>query len=281
MAILIFLYLAFLLIYFYQYNLLPIEELIEWNDDDIIYDLLMKRKLNPTDTQKLLLNGTLDIDRIKYLLAKSNMTEMEKMDFIFCTFDIDGDENASKVQDLTANEIMEGIQLDKQYTEYSKGNKHRENQNPGKTRKLYVTSPFARWRLISKVDPAYQRKLYSDGFIRAVLPNTMNGIVVFEKLYKKTRNGTRPNNGTATYWMTEEEFYENEDDIIKNDKVSSGTLVELGKRDIAHKCIHNYWEKNILEDWQISSENGYSKEQLAEIEAAKIAVTNSRREISR
>ena len=81
----------------YKDSLLPIQTLIDWNGEQMIYDLIKNHSLKPKDARELLMTGTLNLDKTYQALVVSNLSDEEKLNFIFSSFNGAG-ENIEEIK---------------------------------------------------------------------------------------------------------------------------------------------------------------------------------------
>ena len=113
-------------------------------------------------------------------------------------------------------------------------------------------------------------------------PNIEDGVVLIEKLHKITsnrENGTveiKPDNESATYIMSEEEFIKMKALLIEQGKIDRTILTQKWwiTRDPNHWIAHTSgWEEALKNRFSINKENTrYSEEDLSKIDQL---ITNS------
>lgn len=253
----------------YQSNLLSIETVVDWGDTKLIYDLMSQNALKSRDVKKLLDDDLLDINKIKNILIK--YSDAEKVNFIYTMF------NGKELnQRNIRKELMQTLNGkigfeerkkqkiyetdDERYSIPILDSKEKHNQ--------YIVDPMLRWQFIQSLDKDCTNKMYSRDTGVFILPNVNNGSVVIEKLLKNTSNGVIYNYGSATYTMSLDEFYKNKDEIIINDRISRGTLMDLYTTKKADKFSHApNWSYKMLESLNISLEekSQYSDKEIDNI----------------
>lgn len=207
------------------------------------------------------------------------MSEVEKINFIFGSFDGSGEtEEEIKAQTDARMYLMQSLKMSGDLSNNNKDNIHKTEKgdldSPVK-RKRYIADPVYRWKLMSTIDSYYTQDVYEDGTVIFCLPNVNNGTVIIEKMYKFTGDEVKMNYGSATYIMSQEEFYNHKDSIIQNNKINRKVLI--GMKESANKLIHSpSWGKSLKRNLNISKENGYSEEKINEIDCLIEKVQESR-----
>ncbi len=264
----------------YQSDLLPIRMLMDWNGEEIVYDLITNQQLKPRDAKDLLMTKELDLKKVYKVLRNSHMSEEEKMNFIFSSFDGTGkNEEEIKAQNEARMYLIQAVCISKDitYGEKSSNGKERRNVTEGMKRNKYVTDPVYRWQLFSQMDSNCVSKAYLDGTVVFTLPNVENGTVVIEKMYKGTKEGTKINHGSATYVMSEEEFVNHKSQIEQDRKINRKVLIQLMEEGKADKIIHSKsWGKGLKKHLGFSVESGYSEEKMAKIDELVARIERAR-----
>lgn len=254
----------------YQSDLLPIRTLMDWNGEEIVYDLIANQQLKPRDAKDLLMTKELNLEKVYKFLKNSHMSEEEKMNFIFSSFDGTGEnEEEIRAQNEARMYLIQAVRISKDIVcgEKTGSGKERRNVAEGVKRNQYVTDPVYRWQLFSQMDSNCTSKAYLDGTVVFTLPNVKNGIVVIEKMYKATQEGTKINYGSATYVMSEEEFLNHKSEIEQDKKTNRKVLIQLMEEGKADKVIHSEsWGKGLKKNLGFSVESGYSEEKMAKID---------------
>lgn len=253
----------------YQANLLPIQTLIAWNGEEIIYDLIKNSALKPRDAKTLLMSEELDLPKTCHALKISNLSDEEKLNFIFSSFNGTGNnEEEIQSQNEARMYLLQAIHVSKETVDIQRNvhNFGKRNKTTTKSKEnRYVTDPVYRWQLFSELDEDCNIDLYLDGTAKVSLPN-LNKVII-EKLFKSTKEGTKINYGAATYIMSQEEFYHHKDKIERDGKVSRRALVEMREAEVADRLVHSpKWGRALKENLEISQENGYSQEKLERID---------------
>lgn len=264
----------------YQLDLLSIRMLMDWNGEEIVYDLITNQQLKPRDAKDLLMTKELDLEKVYKVLKNSHMSEEEKMNFIFSSFDGTGkNEEEIKAQNEARMYLIQAVCISKDitYGEKSSNGKERRNVTEGMKRNQYVTDPVYRWQLFSQMDSNCVSKAYLDGTVVFTLPNVENGTVVIEKMYKGTKEGTKINYGSATYVMSEEEFVNHKSQIEQDRKINRKVLIQLMEEGKADKIIHSEsWGKGLKKHLGFSVESGYSEEKMAKIDELVARIERAR-----
>lgn len=255
----------------YEVNLLPIKTLIEWNDDEIVYDLIENSSLKPRDAKDLLMKGMLDLKKVYFVLKNSDLSDAEKMNFIFSSFDGVGKTMEEiNIQNEARMYLIQAINIQKEFGGFEESEIKEQTRTRGEggvKRNQYVTDPVHRWQLFSQIDENTVSQAYSDGTVAFTLPNVKNGTVVIEKLFKRTKNGVKINYGAATYVMSQEEFFKRKSEIEFDNKINRKVLIEMQEEGIADKLVHSSkWGKALKENLDISRENDYSQEKIERID---------------
>ncbi len=253
----------------YQANLLPIQTLIAWNGEDIIYDLIKNSALRPRDTKSLLMSQELDLPKTCHALRVSNLSDEEKLNFIFSSFNGTGNnEEEIQMQNEARMYLLQAIHVSKENVNIQKNvhNLGRRMKAATKSKEnRYVTDPVYRWQLFSELDEDCNIDLYLDGTAKVSLPN-LNKVII-EKLFKATKEGTKINYGAATYIMSQEEFYHHKEKIEQDGRVNRRALVEMGENQVADRLVHSSkWGRALKQNLEISQENGYDQEKIERID---------------
>lgn len=264
----------------YQSDLLPIRMLMDWNGEEIVYDLIANQQLKPHDAKDLLMMKELDLEKVYKVLKNSHMSEEEKMNFIFSSFDGTGkNEEEIKAQNEARMYLIQAVCISKDmvYGEKTGSSKERRNVAESIKRNQYVTDPVYRWQLFSQMDSNCTSKAYLDGTVVFMLPNIKNGTVVIEKMYKGTKEGTKINYGSATYVMSEEEFVNHKSQIEQDRKINRKVLIQLMEEGKADKVIHSEsWGKGLKKHLGLSAQSGYSEEKMAKIDELVARIERAR-----
>lgn len=265
----------------YQFDLLPIQSLIDWNGEDMVYDLIQNAALKPRDAKDLLVNDELDLGKVYDALRNSKISETEKMSFIYSSFDGIGktEEEVSK-QNETRNYLIQVIHVSQEVPEYSGNNYPKQARTKSENkqkRNQYITDPVHRWQLFSVLDEDCSSEIFADGTVIFTLPNVKDGTVVIEKMLKNTKNGNKPDYGVATYVMSQEEFYNARDEIEQGRKINRKKLICLHEEGKADKIIHSpTWGKKLKENLEITQENNYTQEKIAKIDEIVARIEKAR-----
>lgn len=264
----------------YGANLLPIRTLIDWNGEKMIYDLIEDASIKPKDAKELLMTGELNVTRAYQALKDSDLSDAEKLNFIFSSFDgVGNTPEEIKAQNEARMYLIQAMNISKDFVDYSETKTSRVARQKGETKQKwnrYVSDPVYRWQLFSQIDKDCDSKPFADGSVVFTLPNVGNGTVVVEKLFKSTQKGTQINYGSATYCMSEEEYL-NHKEIEREGKINRKALVQMHKDEKASRAVHSKaWGKDLKKILGISAENGYSEEKIAEIDGLMEQIENSK-----
>ena len=214
-------------------------------------NLYVSGELKPSDVRRLFDNGIIDKEKLKVLLLK--MTDEEKMVSVFSTFP--GKENATLRKELLSNLTEAERSIHEKSVKSGIVKKEKQDKKEDETHEEFETDPCARWSLIAELDEEYSQKLLDDGTLRVYLPN--RGKYIIEKLFDSKH---RTAYGAATYILDENDFEQNQADIIQQNKVNRSRLVELSKANLAKKIIHKGWGKAICKEFDIENPKLYTEE---------------------
>lgn len=257
----------------YEVNLLPIRTLIDWNGEKMMYDLIEENTMKPRDAKDLLMTGELDVSKAYQALKNSKLSDAEKMNFIFSSFDgVGNSPEEIQAQNEARMYLIQAMNISKDFvdTSHNATRSSRATSSKNETRKKanrYVSDPVYRWQLFSQMDEDCDSKPYADGTVVFALPNVGNGMRVVEKLFKSTQKGTQINYGSATYCMTEEDYLNHKEKIEQEGKINRKALVQMHKDGMATRTIHSVnWGNELKKTLGVSVENGYSPEKIAVID---------------
>ncbi len=261
----------------YQFGIISLESAADWGVN--LKDMLSDNSIKPTDLKELYTKGIISLDSIKNVLRDENLSDEEKLDLIYSTFD-----GESKEEILAREELTGLLGIGEGYK--SETNREKTTRGTGTCLKSkeFVTDPHARWKLISLLDKDYSKKFLPkgkeiiDGHRVFLLPN--QGKVVIERMHER-RIGKRVDAyGSATYIMDTGEFLGNIDEIIIDRAINRTILRELSEEGRAKKIIHSRnWGEAIKRYFQITPENErYTEEERNEIDLAILNVEKSRKE---
>lgn len=264
----------------YQYGLISLDSAVSWGID--INEMLITSRMKPADVKRFFEKGQISLEQIKEVLTSEDMSNEDKQDLIYSTFDGEGEE-----QEKLRNELIQLLKTEEEYREKSEGTGMRRAGKSGVKRKEYVTDHFTRWSFLSSIDKEYVRVALpkgvtvNDGHRLFLLPS--HGKVVIEKMYENRKGRMENCYGYATYIMNIEDFFNNlerEEGIIKYDRIDRGVLRDLAEEGKADKKIHgSNWGKSLMKYFGIDKNNEkYSEEDLEAIKKAAERVRESRRE---
>ncbi len=102
-------------------------------------------------------------------------------------------------------------------------------------------------------------------------------MVAVEKLFKSTQKGTQIDYESATYFMSEEEYLNHKEEIVKDRKINREAFTNMRKLGIAKRACHTTkWGEHFKRMLGISAENGYTPEKMAEIDSLIEQIENSK-----
>lgn len=219
----------------YDFEVLPIQTLIDWDGKERIYKLAQNLKLKSEDVAKLIKENQINIQKLGNSLIKSKASKMEIINYICDSFSYPcSSKNEEKERDIIADTLIEYVEMGDSIIEIKdkikpgKGG-HRNPVSPTKKRNRYVSDVLQRWRLLKELDDNCNITSYPDGTTRFDLPNVNGGTVVFEKSLKLVRNQMVPENDRATYIISYADFVKNkslieQQVIAKKNRTNSNTL---------------------------------------------------------
>ena len=268
----------------YQSNLLPIETLVEWNGKEIIYDLIQNDSLRPRDAKDLLLTGELDLEKVAMSLRKSELSETEKLNFIFSSFDgVGKTEDEEMMQNEARMKLLQVISVSKEIGSLNKNtHKQRQTIDPKDKKEIskFVINPAQRWQFFSLLDENLSTEAFLDGTVIFTLPNIQNGTIIIEKMLKHTKYGNKLDYGVATYMMSQEEFCNCRSQIVQGKKIERKVLIDMAEKEKATKLIHApNWGNRVKEELDISMENGYTQEKIERIDTLIAGLEKARERI--
>lgn len=228
----------------YQYGLISLDSSVDWGID--INEMLITSKMKPTDVKRFYQRGQISLEQIKEVLASEDVSNEDKQDLIYSTFDGEGEE-----QENLRNELIQFLKTDEEYKEKSKSTGARRGKNSGVKKKENVIDAYVRWQFLTLLDEEYGKELLpkgisvNDGHRLFFYPSY--GKVFIEKMYEN-RNGTmEDSHGYATYIVTKQMLLDNEEDIIVGNKINRSILSRMFAEGTADRILHtNKWAENIL-----------------------------------
>lgn len=243
----------------YKKDLLPIQTLVDWNDPNIIYDLVVTADLKPKDVKELLKENKLDIKQVKTALELSDLTDEEKINFVFSCFE-DIEHSLFLLQAINITE-------DLKQTSKKTGEKH-QRMHKGEKRQERHLNPRLRWELLSLMDEDYSSHTYRDGTTIFTLPNVNGGTVLVEKIFEKRKDELKLTYGAATYWMSESTFLKNKNELIIDKKINRSKLTDMINDVSVEKAYHvKGWGKKLMKTFNIDVKSGYSEEKINRMES--------------
>lgn len=277
----------------YEINVIPIELVIEWCGPDIVLTLLVQQKLKPTDA-KYLSNGNTERD-----LEKLLKDIFDKHPEISYTYQLqivaelfEGDLKAQNrlsqhyhiengLPTKNSHYILNGDGEESKTKESVVKEEEKETRN-------YYRSPVAKYKFLMSADKeVWIEPDIIDGHIIIHCPNIRGGTVIVEKLYRTTKNlktgksETKIDNESATYIMSEEEFQELKNELIKDQKVDRRKLTMRWFHEIGYWYMHSSrWEEAIRErlDMNIQNDRMHTPEDLKRIQELMISCKTYYRE---
>lgn len=263
----------------YKFDIIPLKVAVDWGGDSIIEELLESESLKPADARYLRDEGLLDENILERLFKKcSQMSYSYQISLVYTIFDGQTPEEQEIRERLAQYYHIENGLVNSN----TKGNKikqrksEKEQEVPEK--RIKMRDPGAKYNLLSAIDKSVKiEEGIIDGHIIFHYPNIDEGTVLIEKLHKITtnkKNGTieiKADNQSATYVLSEEEFIKLKSQLLQNGKIDRTQLTQRWweTRDPEHWIPHigtEFWEKSILERFEINEENTrYSAEDLKKI----------------
>ncbi len=259
----------------YKYGVISLDVAVDWGIN--IIDLLCTNDMKPIDVKNLYQKGIINIEAIKMVLVKSNLSYEEKFDLIHSTFDGDSEEER-KIREELENylDIKQGYKNIVRSTGMMRS-------GTGKKNREYETDAHARWKLLSLIDKNYSKiflpkgKEIKDGHRVFLLPNL--GQVIIERMHER-RNGRKVNSyGNATYIMDTNMFYTNINNIVVDGTINRSNLRVLNNNGLSTRIVHSKkWGESVKNYFGMNTQNQrYTEEDLQEIDRALEGVENSRR----
>ena len=265
----------------YKENIFPIDSLVEWNGEETVYELIKDNILKPKDAKDLFLKGELDLEKAYNTLKKSSLSDTEKMNFIMSSFDGNGNNDKEiAMQNEARMYLMQSLNISRQISnsELNSGTLRKNNTGSGAKANRYVTNPVYRWQLMSSIDENYTSEVYCDGYVKFYLPNVKNGTVVLEKLYRRTKDGVVINYGSATYFLSEEDYINHRHEFEEDNKINTTNLLNLTKKSKeSYKKSHaGSWGAKMVKELGVSMQNGYDEEKVKKIDEIAKKVDESK-----
>ena len=251
---------------FYEDGLIDFENIVQMDRN---YIIPMLDRLSLEDASKVRKNVT--FEQLKDMLDKifddPDFTDERRFIAVMNLLGEDTD------QDKEAREKYLGMLKfsDGERKSKSQGSRQIINRGVGKDSKKYVYPDFVKWKFYKALDKEARVTRYSNGFVE--FASTKLNARIIEKYY----DGDKTAYGTATYILSEEEFRENENDlvtIIPNGVIlESATLKEITPRKnrIAHRTqsTDKTWMDEMIKyfdiDYERENDSRYSKAELSEL----------------
>ena len=272
------------LVTLYGYHILPLKVVVDWGGEEIIEELLQSGNLKPADARYLRDEGLLNEEVLERLFQKCrNMAYSDQVSLVSAVFDGQTPEE-QQIRERLAQyyNIEKGINNFGKRTSLPNKKGLNKNQDEEPKRKIKMRDPGAKYNFLASVDKDVTTDSgIVDGHIIFHYPNIDDGIVLIEKLHKITtnkKNGMieiKPDNESATYIMSEEEFINMKFQLIQDGKIDRTQLTQKWwvTRDPEHWIPHNgtaYWEKAIMQRFNVCEENPrYSIEDINRIQELK------------
>ena len=244
----------------YRRNLITIDNVVEWNGEDFVTQMIAHGQLKPIDSKKLISEHKINIEQIKRILTRKELSDEEKISFIITTFD--GDENADiRFELFQTLGVTENNRNPKQERF---GTKQRNIAGATTPNNVYEMDPSLKMSLLLKIDKDYTYSITRDGHMVLELPK-LNKVII-EKLFKRSKEKVEFATGTATYILDLDQLYIS--DIISDDKkINRPVLYELNRDGIADRLYHTKnWGKMIKDAFNISESERYTTEDRKEID---------------
>ena len=264
----------------YQLRLIRLEDAAEWGVN--IRNLLVRGEIRPIDVKNLYYSHKIKIDEIKDILRDENMPFEEKFDLICSTFDGETEEEQSIREELMQLLKLEGKENSGKGSSTPRA-KGETDKDPGPIRKEFVSDPHTRWKLISLLDKNYSKGdlidilRITDGHRIFFLPKFDS--VIIEKMLETRKGMLVSSYAKATYIFSKDVFSKFAVAMIEDGKVDRTILSKMEEHGYATKIVHNRrWGEKLKEYFGISVENGYSKEEVEEIDRAIANVEKSKQE---
>ena len=257
------------LVTLYGYHILPLKVVVDWGGEEIIEQLLQSGNLKPADARYLRDEGLLNEEVLERLFQKCrNMAYSDQVSLVSAVFDGQTPEE-QQIRERLAQyyNIEKGINNFGKRTSLPNKKGLNKTQDEEPKRKIKMRDPGAKYNFLASVDKDVTTDSgIADGHIIFHYPNIDDGIVLIEKLHKITtnkKNGMieiKPDNESATYIMSEEEFINMKSQLIQAGKIDRTQLTQKWwvTRDPEHWIPHNgtaYWEKAIMQRFNVCEEN--------------------------
>lgn len=281
------------LISLYRFGIIPFKVAVGLGGPTIATELLKNESLKRTDIMCLREEGILTKDFIKDLFRNAcpNMSYVYQLVILDVAFDSNTPEGQEEMK-----ELLSFLHIEAGTSKTSKEGKterRMENVKPQNTRvdmqRETGRDPWAKLNLLNAVDKDVRiEEGIIDGHVVFHYPNVKNGVVLIEKLHttKVDRaTGTiqvNADNETATYVMSEEEFIQMREELIKDGKIDRTQLTKKWARphDPYHRKLHAgvaAWEEALIEYLEINENNPrLSKEELEAIRKLMIVSVSSK-----
>ena len=277
----------------YKFNIIPLKVSVEWGGEEIIEQLLESESLKPADAKYLKNEGLLDEKVVERIFEKcGQMSYAYQVSLVYAIFDGQTPEEQEIRERLAQHyHIENGITNSTGNGHTGKRRNFNNSHEEEPERKIKMRDPGAKYNLLASIDKDVKiEEGIIDGHIIFHYPNVGDGTVLIEKLHKITSNKNtglieiRPDNQSATYVLSEEEFIKIKSQLIQDGKVDRTELTQRWwiTRDPEHWIPHTGtrgWEQALKERFLLDAENQrYTQADLVRIEQLLEKSIESKRE---
>ena len=281
------------LIPLYKFDIIPLKIAVDWGGQRIIEELLESESLKPADARYLRNEGLLNeyvIERI--FKTCSQMSYAYQVSLVYTVFDGQTlEEQKIREKLVQYYHIETGIINSSGNTYKGKRRNHRNGQDET-SKNIKMRDPGAKYNLLAAIDKDVKiEEGIIDGHIIFHYPNVENGVVLIEKLHRIILNKLtglieiRPDNQSATYVLSEEEFIKIKSQLIQEGKVDRTQLTQRWwvTRDPEHWLPHTGtkgWEEALKGRFALDAESQrYTSEDLEKIQQLiKKSIESKKRE---
>ena len=270
----------------YKMNIISMKTIEKYGGQKEIDNLIINGDLKTIDAKKLFSGASEEkLVQVEELLKNKQMKDIQKLIFIYTTFDNDKEMRDKLVKYLNVYATdVKGDSTGKQKKE-NKGNKKEVKE------RQTVTDPFERWRLFSLLDENYTKE-YAGGYLIVSFPKLQKTVI--EKMLGIKNGDVVPAYGFATFSMGTDRYEEFRNEIItKKERVDITKLRKIVKaNDSMDKITHhppridkdgreiNSWGKRILKSLIGETlEEVYTQEEIKQIEGCLKSIEESREEL--
>jgi len=277
----------------YAFNIIPLTVAVDWGGEEIIEQLLESESLKPTDARYLKNKGLLNENVLERLFERCDqMSYAYQVSLVYAIFDGQTPEE-QEIRERLAQyyHIENGITNSTGNGHTGKKRNSKKDQEEDSERKIKMRDPGAKYNLLAAIDRDVKiEEGIIDGHIIFHYPNIGEGTVLIEKLHRITSNKStglieiRPDNQSATYVLSEEEFIKMKSQLIQDGKVDRTQLTQRWwvTRDPEHWIPHTGtrgWEQALKERFLLDAENQrYTQQDLERIEQLIEKSIESKRE---